>query len=87
MWKYLYCSYDSVMKEFGIPFLANNDDHAMKIHDYSVSKAKQAGYESEFELYRLCKFNTVSGLIEGVGRFKVDAEPDKDPQKDLKFEE
>lgn len=86
MWKYVYSVYNNVMREHSAPFVANNDQHALRIFE-TMLKNDQSGYaSSECELYLLCEFNPVSGELRTAQHKRVDIVP-ADPQQDLFPEE
>lgn len=82
MWKILYTIYDSVLQEYAAPFMANNDQHALRMFDKVVADAAKSGFGSDFHLIRLCKFNISTGDMEGFFKKEVTLVP-KDPQLDL----
>lgn len=86
MWKFLYTIYDSVLQEHAAPFMANNDQHALRMFERATADADKSGFGSDFHLIRLCKFHTGNGHIEGVYQQEVKLVP-KDPEKDLFSEE
>lgn len=87
MRKGLYSIYDSVAKEFAAPFMANNDDHALRLFNNALGQAVKSGFSDDFELYKIAMFNVNSGMIEGACLTKVVVTAPADPQKDLDFED
>lgn len=87
MRKVLYSIYDTVAKEFAAPFMANNDDHANRLFQNAIGQAVKSGFADDFELYRICYFNAVTGMVEGACLEKVVITAPSDPQKDLDFDE
>lgn len=86
MRKFLYSIYDSVLQEHAAPFMANNDQHALRLFERAVADAEKSGFGSDFHLIKLCSFNISTGVIEGSYEGEVNLVP-KDPRKDLPFEE
>lgn len=87
MRKGLYSIYDSVAKEFAAPFIANNDDHALRLFNNALGQAVKSGFSDDFELYKVAVFNVTTGMIEGAYLIKVVVSAPADPQKDLEFED
>lgn len=85
MRKNLYSIYDTVAKEFAAPFMANNDDHAIRLFQNAIGQAVKSGFSDDFELYKICGFNVTTGFIEGACLTKVVVTAPADPQKDLEF--
>lgn len=85
MRKSLYSIYDTVAKEFAAPFMANNDDHALRLFSNAIGQAVKSGFSDDFELFKICYFNVSTGMIEGACLTKVVVTAPSDPQKDLDF--
>lgn len=69
--KNVYSIYDTVMEEYSAPFLANNDNHAMMIFNQSIAKARESGFDHDFDLYFVGKFDMFSGVLSSSGSKKV----------------
>ena len=52
MVKYLYAVWDTVRSECNAPFVANNDAHALRVHQHSLKEVPPE-YQNELELYKL----------------------------------
>ena len=59
MTKGLYCVWDTIRREMNAPFMANNDEHAQRIHQHGLSEVP-ADYQAELELYFLCYVDITS---------------------------
>ena len=59
----LYSVYDNVAKEFGSPFLQQNNESATRSFKYMFNEKKEVS-PSDFDLYLLGTFNIVTGSIE-----------------------
>lgn len=52
--KYLYCIYDSRAQESSPPFMAHNDDVAMRMYNHTL---RENPYSSDYRLYRVCDYD------------------------------
>lgn len=60
---YLYAIRDLLAKEFGPPFVAKNDDVAMRQYAHFMSSEKTL-IEADYRLHKLAKFSPETGVSE-----------------------
>lgn len=64
MKRFIYCVYDTIRAEMNPPFLANNDAHALRLHQSSL-KEVPAEFQGEMELYMIGEVTVDTMELEG----------------------